>query len=61
MVLRKPRLDRSGDELTITRASVVLGKDLAPFHAMRAEIRLVHLGTSAITAGITSSRYRVGS
>ncbi len=49
------------DELTITRAPVLLGEGLPLFHALPAETRLVHLGTSSTSSGMTSTRYRVAS
>jgi dihydrofolate reductase len=47
------------DELTITRAPVVLGAGLPLFHPMPDEIRLIHLGTATTDAGLISTRYRV--
>ncbi|MEG9225986.1 dihydrofolate reductase family protein [Aeromicrobium sp. Sec7.5] len=47
------------DELTVTRAPVLLGHGLPLFHSLPHEIRLVHLGTSISDAGMTSTRYAV--
>ncbi len=47
------------DELTISRAPVVLGAGLPLFHALPAETRLIHQGTSTTETGMTSTRYRV--
>lgn len=49
------------DELTISRAPVLLGRGLPLFHALPAKIRLIHLGTSTTDTGMTSTRYRVAS
>jgi dihydrofolate reductase len=45
------------DELTITRAPVLLGGGLPLFHALPHEIRLVHQGTATYDDGMTSTRY----
>jgi dihydrofolate reductase len=47
------------DELTISRAPVLLGRGLPLFHALPREVRLVHEGTSTTDSGMTSTRYRV--
>lgn len=47
------------DELTITRAPVILGAGLPLFHSMPLETRLIHLGTSTTDSGMTSTRYRI--
>ena len=47
------------DELTITRAPVLLGRGLPLFHDLPGEIRLVHLGTATTDTGMTSTRYAV--
>ena len=47
------------DELTISRAPVILGAGLPLFHTLATEIRLIHLGTSTTDSGMTSTRYRV--
>ncbi|CAN5566998.1 dihydrofolate reductase family protein [soil metagenome] len=47
------------DELTISRAPVVLGDGLPLFHRMPSETRLIHQGTSTTESGMTSTRYRV--
>ncbi len=47
------------DELTITRAPVLLGEGLPLFHALPHEIRLIHLGTATSETGMTSTRYAV--
>lgn len=49
------------DELTITRAPVLLGQGLPLFHALPHETRLIHCGTSTTTSGMTSTRYRIAS
>ena len=49
------------DELTITRAPVLLGAGLPLFHTLPTETRLIHLGTSTSTSGMTSTRYRITS
>ena len=38
---------------------MVLGAGLSLFHALPRPVRLVHLGTSTIEDGMTSTRYRV--
>ncbi|HXH79326.1 dihydrofolate reductase family protein [Nocardioides sp.] len=47
------------DELTISRAPVILGTGLPLFHALPTETRLIHLGTATTDSGMTSTRYRV--
>jgi dihydrofolate reductase len=47
------------DELTITRAPVLLGRGLPLFHALPHEIRLIHLGTATTENGMTTTRYAV--
>ena len=47
------------DELTITRAPVLLGRGLPLFHDLPREIRLIHLGTATTKTGMTSTRYAV--
>lgn len=47
------------DELTITRAPVLLGRGLPLFHDLPREIRLIHLGTATSETGMTSTRYAV--
>lgn len=46
------------DELTITRAPVILGRGLPLFHDLPKQVRLVHRGTS-LGAGMVSTRYDV--
>jgi len=47
------------DELTISRAPVILGAGLPLFHTLPTETRLIHLGTSTTASGMTNTRYRV--
>ncbi|MBW8173421.1 dihydrofolate reductase family protein [Ornithinimicrobium sp. Arc0846-15] len=47
------------DELTISRAPVILGSGLPLFHTLPAQTRLIHLGTSTTDSGMTNTRYRV--
>lgn len=47
------------DELTISRAPVILGSGLPLFHSLPAQTRLIHLGTSTTDSGMTNTRYRV--
>jgi len=47
------------EELTISRAPVLLGAGLPLFHALSHTVRLTHLGTSTTDTGMTSTRYRV--
>lgn len=47
------------DELTITRAPILLGAGLPLFHALPHPTRLVHLGTSTTDNGMTTTRYRI--
>ncbi len=46
-------------ELTISRAPVLLGTGLPLFHDLPHQVRLAHLGTSTSETGMTSTRYRV--
>lgn len=45
------------DELTISRAPVILGAGLPLFHRLPTQTRLIHLGTSTTDSGMTSTRY----
>ena len=47
------------DELTVTRAPVLLGRGLPLFHELPGEIRLIHLGTATSQTGMISTRYEV--
>lgn len=47
------------DELTISRAPIVLGGGLPLFHTLPSSIRLIHQGTSTTQSGMTCTRYRV--
>lgn len=47
------------EELTISRAPVILGAGLPLFHALPRPVRLAHLGTSTTDTGMTNTRYRV--
>lgn len=47
------------EELTISRAPVILGAGLPLFHGLPHPVRLAHLGTSTTDTGMTSTRYRV--
>lgn len=47
------------EELTISRAPVILGDGLPLFHALPHPVRLAHLGTSTSNTGMTSTRYSV--
>jgi len=47
------------DELTVTRAPVLLGRGLPLFHSLTHEIRLIHLGTASSETGMISTRYEV--
>lgn len=47
------------DELTITRAPVILGHGLPLFHDLPRQVRLVHRGTASLGAGMVSTRYAV--
>lgn len=47
------------EELTISRAPVILGAGLPLFHDLPHPVRLEHLGTSTTDTGMTSTRYRV--
>lgn len=47
------------DELTISRAPIILGEGLPLFHAVPTSIRLIHQGTSTTKSGMTCTRYQV--
>ncbi|MGI8947229.1 MAG: dihydrofolate reductase family protein [Ornithinimicrobium sp.] len=47
------------DELTISRAPIVLGRGLPLFHTLPNSIRLLHQGTSTTKSGMTCTRYRI--
>ncbi|MDQ6837955.1 MAG: dihydrofolate reductase family protein [Actinomycetota bacterium] len=47
------------DEVTITRAPVLLGDGLPLFGTLQADIRLIHAGTTSSDSGMTSSLYYV--
>jgi len=47
------------DEITITRAPVLIGVGLPLFGTLDADIRLIHAGTTSSDSGMTSSLYRV--
>ncbi len=47
------------DEITISRAPVLLGDGLPLFGALAADIRLIHAGTTSSENGMTSSLYHV--
>lgn len=47
------------DELTISRAPVLLGSGLPLFGFIPRAVRLTHLGTSTSDGGMTSTHYRV--
>ena len=47
------------DELTISRAPVVLGTGLPLFHVLPHPVRLTHRGTSTTETGMTTTGYRV--
>lgn len=47
------------DELTITRAPVLLGRGLPLFHDLPRKIRLIHLGTATSETGMTSTCHAV--
>ena len=47
------------DELTITRAPVILGSGLPLFHELPRQVRLIHHGTATSDTGMVSSRYEV--
>ena len=47
------------DELTVTRAPVLLGRGMPLFHDLPHEVRLIHLGTSTRETGMTNTRYAV--
>lgn len=47
------------DEITITRAPVLIGDGLPLFGGLDADVRLVHAGTTSSDSGMTSSLYYV--
>lgn len=47
------------DELTVTRARVLLGRGPPLFHDVPREVRLIRLGTASSETGTTSTRYAV--
>jgi dihydrofolate reductase len=47
------------DEITLTRAPVLLGRGIPLFGSLAADIRLTHTGTSTGDSGMTSSHYLV--
>ena len=47
------------DELTISRAPVLLGAGIPLFHTLPTETRLIHQGTSTTDSGMTSTHYQV--
>lgn len=47
------------DELTVTRAPILLGHGMPLFHELPQQIRLLHLGTATFDTGMTSTRYEV--
>lgn len=47
------------DELTVTRAPILLGHGLPLFHELPQQIRLIHLGTGTSDTGMTSTHYEV--
>jgi len=47
------------DEITISRAPVLLGDGLPLFGPLTADVQLIHLGTTSSDGGMTSSLYHV--
>lgn len=47
------------DEITITRAPVLIGDGLPLFGTLKADVRLIHAGTTSSDTGMTSSLYYV--
>ena len=47
------------DDLTITRAPILLGQGLRLFHALPHDIHLTHLGTATFDTGMVSTRYAI--
>lgn len=47
------------DELTITRAPILLGHGLPLFHAIPHDIHLTHLGTATFDTGMVATRYAI--
>ncbi len=47
------------DEVTVSRAPVLLGDGLPLFGALESDVRLVHLGSSSGDSGMVTSHYAV--